>query len=111
MYSDYSAQSPYPRSNFNSAAASPYPQQVTSIPENVLKSGDWIIINNYVTVRRTFPDEEAHGIDGVVKDIKKDGVCQVYYDELDGDRFIGFEYLLPVKPMQGDKSSCSLWSK
>lgn len=30
-------------------------------------------------------------------------MCQVYYDELDGDRFIGFEYLLPVKPSQGDK--------
>ncbi|KAI1715640.1 early transcription elongation factor of RNA pol II, NGN section domain-containing protein [Ditylenchus destructor] len=106
MYSDYAAASPYPKSNYNdSATASPFhsSQGPTIIPENFLKSGEWCKVDLCVNVRRAFPDEDVHSLEGVIRSIS-DGRCDVYFDEIDDDRTVGFDYLLPCKPQQGDQA-------
>lgn len=54
-----------------------------------------------MTVRRTYEDEELHNQEGVIR-TTMDTNCDVYFDELDMDRSIPCEYLLPVKPDVGD---------
>uniref|UniRef100_A0A915EW08 Transcription elongation factor SPT5 n=1 Tax=Ditylenchus dipsaci TaxID=166011 RepID=A0A915EW08_9BILA len=95
MYSDYAAASPYPRSNYDSASASPFhsAQGSTTMTESYLKTGEWCCVDLCVNVRRTYSEEDVHNIEGVIRSCQE-GRCEVYFDDIDEDKTVSFDYLL-----------------
>ncbi|CAD5213485.1 unnamed protein product [Bursaphelenchus okinawaensis] len=111
MYSEFSATSPYPRSNYDvysersvgTAGAAP-----TKISEAVLFKGDWCQPDLMVKVRDTYEDDEVKEQIGTITR-RFDGECQCYFEELEftsgsADRNIPFRFLEPVPPNKGDKT-------
>ncbi|KAL7072356.1 hypothetical protein ACQ4LE_008989 [Meloidogyne hapla] len=102
MFSDYASSShnSSPHPSRTPVGASPAGPQ--EIPDYELKSGSWCGVEMCVVVRRTFSDESFFGLEGAIRTVKNDH-CLVYFPGLnEDDHVIGFEYLLPVKPAEGD---------
>lgn len=113
MYADYTAPSPYSRSN-NSyetdgsySNAQPYtPAGATTggIPQHVINSGEWVAIDMIVQFRDNYDDEDLREQEGTVKSIDaSEGRCSIYSFELDREVRAYFDQILPVKPQQGDR--------
>jgi len=103
--SNFTASSPYPRSGASPhrpgmPSASPAARP-TAIPEEFLKEGTWCGLDLCVIVRRTYEDTGVHGLEGTIRTISGDK-CVVYFDNLDTDKTIPKEQLLPAPPEEGD---------
>nr|CAD2168645.1 unnamed protein product [Meloidogyne enterolobii] len=95
-----SSQTSSPHPSRTPVGASPAGPQ--EIPDHELKSGSWCGVEMCVNVRRTFSDESFFGLEGAIRTVKNDH-CLCYFAGLnDDDHAIGFEFLLPVKPAEGD---------
>ncbi|KHN74404.1 hypothetical protein Tcan_15853 [Toxocara canis] len=112
MYADYTAPSPYSRSNNydNSATYSsgqPYtPAGGTAggIPQHILNSGEWLAADMVVQFRSNYEDEELREQEGTVRSVDlAEGRCTIYSFEQDREVRAYFDQLLPVKPQQGDR--------
>lgn len=105
MYNDFSAAaSPYrggpgPSSTRQAGSSGP-----TTIPDTVLRNGNWCGVDLCIHVRSTFEDDDLHGLEGSIrKSNAQRGAADVYFDTLDMEKPIPFEYLLPVRPSEGDQ--------
>jgi len=82
-----------------------------SIPEQFIRSGEWISnsswssVDQCVAVRPSYNDEELpQSREGAIRGIQN-GRATVYFDELSTVYAIGFEHLMPVKPREdGDEA-------
>ncbi|KAF7639746.1 Transcription elongation factor SPT5 [Meloidogyne graminicola] len=101
MFGDYasSSHSASPHPSRTPIGASPAGPQ--EIPDHELKNGSWCDVQLMVNVRRTYSDESLFGLEGVIR-TKKEDYCVVCFNEEEEGYDIGFEFLLPKKPAEGD---------